>query len=52
MMREHRRKHMLYWLVLTPIILGVLILAVATRANTQSQLNSQPSQQTSSKVNP
>ncbi len=39
MTRTHRRNHLIAWLVLTPVIIGVLIGALAVRARTKSQLS-------------
>lgn len=41
MTRAHRRSHFIMWLVLSPAILGVLILALVVRAQAESEL-SQP----------
>lgn len=39
MTRSHRRSHLIAWFVLTPAILGVLIGALALRAQAKSQLS-------------
>lgn len=42
MTRNHRRNHLVAWLVLSPAILGVLIGALAVRAQANSQLSHAP----------
>jgi hypothetical protein len=39
MTRTHRRSHLIAWLVLSPAILGLLIGALAVRAQVKSQLS-------------
>lgn len=39
MTRAHRRNHLIAWLVLSPAVLGVLIGALAVRAQAKAQLS-------------
>lgn len=39
MTRTHRRNHLIAWLVLSPAILGVLIVALAVRAQAKAELS-------------
>lgn len=53
MIRDLRRKHVTYWLVLAPIILGVLVVALVNRAQIKTQLNASiPQPTTSSEITP
>jgi len=39
MTRSHRRSHLAAWVILSPAILGVLIAALAARAQARAQLS-------------
>ncbi len=45
MNRSHRRTHLIAWLALAPIIVGLLVSAVVVRARVEAKLASEPAGQ-------